>query len=409
MKWLFSIVLISLFSSSIYTQDVWIARDSVNGPGKSACTAFSIGLKGYIGFGVANNGYKRSLYAYDPITDDWDKMESLGGLAGGGLERVSPVSFVLNDKAYVGLGNGNNPYYNDFWEYDPVSNTWTQKADFGGTARRQAVAFSIDSVAYVGTGYDANGYKADFWRYSPVENSWTAIADFGGGVRKQAVGFALGDKGYVGTGDDGGFTNDFWEYQPSNDTWIQKADFPGNPRYAATAVAAYPDALVGLGLDNSQEFMADMYRYDVQTDTWTQLADFPGGARSNAVGFVIQQHAYIGCGYSSNGTYLDDFYEYGNLINVEQIADGKGATLAKVFPQPVQNQCLVQIDAALPPYMLELQIYTLQGVLVTNHFDIKAEDTGWNVQVGTLANGMYIYQINLHNAPLTSGHLTILK
>ena len=24
---------------------------------------------------------------------------------------------------------------NDFWEYDPATNAWTQKADFGGTAR----------------------------------------------------------------------------------------------------------------------------------------------------------------------------------------------------------------------------------------------------------------------------------
>ena len=26
-------------------------------------------------------------------------------------------------------------YTNDFWEYDPATNAWTQKADFGGTAR----------------------------------------------------------------------------------------------------------------------------------------------------------------------------------------------------------------------------------------------------------------------------------
>ena len=41
----------------------------------------------------------------------------------------------------------------DFWEYDPVGNTWTQKADFGGTARYAAVGFSIGNKGYIGTGH----------------------------------------------------------------------------------------------------------------------------------------------------------------------------------------------------------------------------------------------------------------
>ena len=45
----------------------------------------------------------------------------------------------------------------DFWEYDPATNAWTQKADFGGTARYGAVGFSIGSKGYIGTGSDLNG------------------------------------------------------------------------------------------------------------------------------------------------------------------------------------------------------------------------------------------------------------
>jgi N-acetylneuraminic acid mutarotase len=409
MKWLLSIVISSILLFEGNAQDVWIPRDSVNGPGKSACTAFSIGLRGYIGFGLADDGYKRSLYAYDPIEDDWDKMESLGGLTGGGLERVLPVSFVVDQKAYVGLGNGNNPYYKDFWEYDPATNSWTQKADYAGTARRQAVAFAIDSLGYVGTGYDANGYKADFWSYNPTTNIWSAIADFGGGVRKQAVGFALGDKGYVGTGDDGGFTKDFWAYNPQTDVWIQKADFPGSPRYAATAVAAYPDAIVGLGLDNSLGYAADMYRYDAPSDTWVQLADFLGGARSNAVGFVIQQHAYVGCGYSSTGAYLDDFYEYGNLIQVDKLASERADFSLQLYPHPVSSHCSIKVTSALPASLLQLEIYNTQGALVTDRFDVRVNSEGWNLQVGDLPNGLYVYEIKMQQASLKSGKISIAK
>ena len=57
--------------------------------------------------------------------------------------------------------------FKDFWEYDPATNAWTQKADFGGTARDGAVGFSIGSKGYIGTGYDGTGSTKDFWEYTP--------------------------------------------------------------------------------------------------------------------------------------------------------------------------------------------------------------------------------------------------
>lgn len=84
-----------------------------------------------------------------------------------------------------------------------------QKADLGYNApngpmpRYSAVGFSIGSKGYIGTGQDACGYKNDFWEYNPADNSWTQKADFGGGGRVAAVGFSIGSKGYIGTGNDG--------------------------------------------------------------------------------------------------------------------------------------------------------------------------------------------------------------
>ncbi|MDI6741808.1 MAG: kelch repeat-containing protein, partial [Smithella sp.] len=96
--------------------------------------------------------------------------------------------------------------------------TWTQKTDFGGvvgTERVDAVGFSIGSKGYVGTGYDGSQNTLDFWEYDPVSDTWTQKADFAGTARQAAVGFAIENKGYVGTGYDGVNTRDFWEYDPS--------------------------------------------------------------------------------------------------------------------------------------------------------------------------------------------------
>ena len=64
-------------------------------------------------------------------------------------------------------------------------NVWTQKSDVGGLTRRNAVGFSIGSKGYIGLGYSDTtaSMLKDFWEYSPLSDSWTQIADFGGTAR----------------------------------------------------------------------------------------------------------------------------------------------------------------------------------------------------------------------------------
>src|SRR2546423_5277810 len=122
----------------------------------------------------------------------WIEQRSLPGAA-----RANAVGFSIGSKGYVGTGSAYGPTgpvsYKDFWEYDPVGNTWSQKADFGGTARTDAVGFSIGSKGYLGTGNDGSPEK-DFWEYDPSANIWTRKADFGGTARSSAVGLSVGTK-----------------------------------------------------------------------------------------------------------------------------------------------------------------------------------------------------------------------
>ena len=122
------------------------------------------------------------------------------------------MGFSIGSKGYI--GNGWN--YTDFWEYDPVADAWTKRADFG-IALATPVGFSIGSKGYIGTGAD-NSY---FWEYDPVLNTWTKRADFGGEVRYGAVGFSIGSKGYIGTGQGNQPSShpiDIWEYESYDTT-----------------------------------------------------------------------------------------------------------------------------------------------------------------------------------------------
>jgi N-acetylneuraminic acid mutarotase len=59
-----------------------------------------------------------------------------------------------------------------------AQDTWTQKADFGGTARYGAFAFSINGKGYLGTGDNNNVLYKDVWEFDPLTHSWTQKADF---------------------------------------------------------------------------------------------------------------------------------------------------------------------------------------------------------------------------------------
>ena len=188
-------------------------------------------------------------------TDTWTQKASFGGIA-----RSEAVSFTIGDKAYVGLGALSIPEGVEFWEYDPIADVWTQKADFDGIERRHAVAFSIDNIGYVGTGLFFNAIcLKDFYAYDPVYNSWTQKSDFGGPECAGAVAFSLNGKGYVGTG----YTlensqrqdlQSFWEYDPTNDNWTQVSNFGGDPRSYAVAFCINGYGFVGTGNHNSNNY-----------------------------------------------------------------------------------------------------------------------------------------------------------
>ncbi|MFM2394220.1 MAG: hypothetical protein RLZZ546_2202, partial [Bacteroidota bacterium] len=128
--------------------------------------------------------------------------------------------FSINSKGYLGTGIGPTGEKRDFWEYNPSSNVWTQKSDFGGTPRFGAVGFSLASKGYIGTGNDGSIDKKDFWEYDPSTDNWTQKSNFGGVARNGAVGFAFDTKGYIG-----GKIKDFWEYDPIQNHWTQMSDF----------------------------------------------------------------------------------------------------------------------------------------------------------------------------------------
>jgi len=254
-------------------------------------------------------------------------------------ERERAVSFTIGGRGYVGTGiDSADNCKKDFWEYDPGTNSWTQKADFLGVARRDAVGFAIGSRGYIGTGITTSvawlgTKKKDFWEYNPITNTWTAKenwpGNFGQGVY-YASSFTSNTKGYIVCGKLGPsyYSNELWEYDPVSDNWDQKDNFPGGTRYGGVAVSISGKGYYGCGSDENY-YCKDWWEYDPQSENWTKKADFPGAPRFNAAGFTIEGRGFVGLG--TDGGYQKDFYEYNPASNSwQQKADYMGSARRSV-------------------------------------------------------------------------------
>jgi N-acetylneuraminic acid mutarotase len=311
----------------------------------SPSTALSIGSKGYLGGGrfFVGTGYTNVFYEYDPATNAWTRKADLPDPLGQG-GRSGDVAFSIGNKGYWGTGSNDQDFahptfLNDFWEYDPAIDTWTQKANFGGAVRSGAVGFSIGNMGYIGTGEGAlqsdgvtHSFYKDFWQYDPAGDTWTQKADFAGGNRVGAVGFNILGNGYIGAGTAGSCNvcstvaaSDFWQYDPAADTWMSIAGFAAPAMQSAISFGIGGKGYIGLDAIGKSEW----WEYDTLGGTWTQKASFPGASRLDMVGFAIGNNGYAGTG-DFGGTFFSDFWQFDPVANSwTKKADFGGGARAK--------------------------------------------------------------------------------
>jgi N-acetylneuraminic acid mutarotase len=240
--------------------DSWAQKANYPGQGYMGHTGFGIGSKGYMGFGVTTStnpyeNYSLDFWEYDPALNTWLQKSSHPTVG-----RAWAVGFAIGSKGYVGTGQGgvNGSYvtYNDFWEYAPATNSWVQKANASPVSRAEAVGFSLNGKGYIGTGFQRNNFQGtrlkDFWEYDPVANTFTQKADFGGTPRENAAGFAMQGKGYIGLGQNTQFkyVRDFWFYDPATNVWTETQSLPSTPRINAAGFSINNIGYIAMGRDS---------------------------------------------------------------------------------------------------------------------------------------------------------------
>ena len=285
----------------------WTQQTNFGGAGRQGSFGFSIGNKGYIGTGGGASDLA-DFWEFDPVANSWTQKANFPQF------RAYAVGFSIGNFGYAGLGSEGGSKMKDFYCYDPATNTWTKKADFGGAARASAVGFSIGSKGYVGTGTNySNPQMSDFWEYNPSTDTWLQKSNLPV-VKNAAVGFSIAGMGYIGTGEGRNpldiferYSKTFYQYNPATDTWIQKADFGGEGRLFAIGFGIDNKGYLGTG-DGIIGMIADFWEYNPATDVW--IAKSSTLSRQSAVGFSIAGNGYIGVGENQSNIAQNDFWQY---------------------------------------------------------------------------------------------------
>jgi N-acetylneuraminic acid mutarotase len=197
--------------------NTWTTKASFPGTARYVGESFAANGKGYFCGGYDNTNAYKDVWEYDPTANTWtQKADMPNKLAGG-------AGFSINNKGYVVCGTPaavDDSLKNECWQYDPSSNTWTAKANFPGAGRVDMWAGATTTHGYAGTGSphigNGNASYKDFYEYDPVANTWTTRASYVGAGGKHSTGFAINTKVYMGFGSDttGSGKNDFWQYNP---------------------------------------------------------------------------------------------------------------------------------------------------------------------------------------------------
>ncbi len=190
---------------------------------------FSYQSKVYFGMSYSNDAYINNLFSIDVTNGQVSPRASFPGVAIG-----HPITFVIGDKGYIVSGETlSGTTLNQFWEYNFSTNQWTNKGNSPLGKRADASAFVVNNKAYMGLGYEIGSsgtklYKNDWVQYDPATNSFVSMASFPAFRRADADGFVINSSVYVGCGLNATDNfNDFWKYSTSSNTWTQQPNYPG--------------------------------------------------------------------------------------------------------------------------------------------------------------------------------------
>jgi N-acetylneuraminic acid mutarotase len=244
--------------------------------------------------------------------------------------RVFLASSAVEGKIYVigGMTVYRGPRLATVEEYDPATDTWTQKADI--PAPRAGMATSVVNRRIYAVGGSGNGgYIATVWEYDPATDTWTTKADMPT-KRNLASASVVNGKIYcLGGQRDNEFPthSTVEEYDPVTDTWTKKADMPTTRAWGSASVVDEKIYAFGGYARKGGVPLSSLFQYEPATDIWTEKEDMPvrlGGMATSVVGGRIYVIGGTSALWPYDPYYLSTVWEYDTGFTVPPDFNGDG-------------------------------------------------------------------------------------
>lgn len=279
--------------------DTWTKKQDYPNPDYYSA-GFAAGAYGYY---CGGNSLSEN-WRYDPVSNTWSQKAKMPT----SLYATPAISW--NGKVYFTSSTDKT-----MWEYDPENDAWARKAVFPGSAgaANMMQGFLVNNQYILAGGLNSsNAAVAEVWSYDLVNDTWTRKNDMPYAMAYAAA-FAINGKGYLCTGNStregpsAPQSSIFMQYSPGSDSWYILPNFPGGARSAAVAFTDGKKAYVGMG--NNGPVLTDLWQYDPALLIWKRMQDIPKG-RFGASSFVIGHYAYVAAGMGAGGALLKDVWQY---------------------------------------------------------------------------------------------------
>lgn len=367
------------------------------------------------------------LNAFLTNANNWTQLANFSGSA-----RHRGTAVTIGNKGYVGFGhiNGTNieTYFNDFWEYDPGTNSWAQKANFtmqdGYNSTNWNLYIDCTALEINGEGYFCKRSDFPMYKYSPLNNSWTELNPIGIDYTPNYYSnpISIGDIGYYYSPDE----DKIGIYNSQSDTWMDYPNFEYPENYSWINIISHEGIMYFIGataldrhfwsfdiLNNTWENLGtwdtpsygqhenvmihqnyivctsgghvptnQVWAFDLNNKNWIQLENFPGAKRRFASCFTINNMGYITTG--TNGVNQTDLWRMDNIVNVSK---NNIETNIDVFPNPTTEILNVNI-----PIIEEVSysLYNSSGICV-----FRGKSNGsFSIKRNGLPKGNYILNIS---------------
>lgn len=355
----------------------WIQKASFGGVGRHRAVGCATENKGYLGLGHVNGtgvdiSYK-DWWEYDPSSDSWSQKANFP------VNDHGATSFVVNDQPCVGGGSALN---GEFYTFNPDLNTWTPIASCPFFNPGDTQGFSVNNKGYVYLG-------TQLAEYDPVTNSWESKATTPMSFGSWTCSFTIEGSGYVKAG------NKLYEYKPAHNTWTQRANFPGASSGGSSGFSILQRGFVTCGYVGGLGTVTDqVWSFYPGTNSWQMELEFPGTSRRFPVAFAIHDRGYFGTG--TNGINLNDFWQYNPTINTSGMEELNPFSCS-VYPNPTADFLHIRMNENIPPNTYG-ELLDLNGKSVLRLMLSSGEN---EVDVQSLVPGTYVFCVQQNGVKIS--------